>query len=294
MVSLAQCQRILADHPRIHPHSLAGKEYQKLGGGSLAFLQLDVKDDPVKGMWEYQAGQGVRMPSKVPAPPTITVSVDRSSLTPEGHGTDDNILQNKPPPDSQAALHSPKGVQNVAAFKSDVESEERISAQIHALGLQGLNALVYIFLARHGGLDACFDYMDANNSGQVSLNAWSTCLLVMHLQVEKLVGLTPSEIFAMIDTHNSNTISKDEFLSFFKKVQQEGSKVPSVRAAPVAVPDLNLKRIESEEAHLLAALGSLDEKLGGKPSQQGGAQPAARQGRPPRPKPLKLSKLRQG
>jgi len=180
-------------------------------------------------------------------------------------------------------------------------------AQIQALGLRGLKALTYIFLSRHGSLEAAFEYMDANRSGQVSLNAWITCLLVMHAhpELEKLVGLTPQEIFARIDTHNSSTISRSEFLAFFQNVQksvQKGARKGKAPAAESTSPskkgvqrspkadEFGLKAIEDEEANLLAVLGSLDDKLVAGDSQQDSARNAGRDrhGRPPRPKPLKV------
>merc|ERR1712146_634002 len=121
--------------------------------------------------------------------------------------------------------------------------------------------------------------MDANGTGQVSLNAWSVSLLVMHTQLEKLVGMTPPELFGMIDTHNSSTISKNEFLAFFQSVQQ------GMQKAKERQRHSDLKVIEEEETSLLNALGSLGNKLNGNQPKKPSAAPVARHGRP-RPKPL--------
>jgi hypothetical protein len=180
----------------------------------------------------------------------------------------------------------PTHYQSVTVDHTEAQTQEHISTQISALGLRGLDALAFIFCARHGSLEAAFDYMDANSSGQVSLNAWSVSLLVMHIKLEELVGMTPHEIFGMIDTHNSSTISRNEFLIFFQGVQQgtENAKGQALSKDP------EFKAIVDEEASLLAALGSLDQKLGGNSDQSKKdiPDPIARKARPPRPKALKL------
>lgn len=313
MVSLARCHEILADHPKIHPQSLAAKEYERLGLASLPFMdRVDpnkenegfvVKDEQ---FWDYQRQWSSEIEVHEQASPSFAVKVDHNSLPPAIHrieADDRQVAKGNAKgklTDPQLVLDGQKGIGGNNLQHTEVEAEEHMLSEIQALGLRGLNVLVYIFLARHGSLEAAFDYMDANHTGQVSLNAWTTCLLVMRFPLEQLVGLTPLEIFSRIDTHGSNTISRDEFLSFFQNVQRgahKGKKVsaasttpsnPVVQRSPVA-EDFGLEQIENEEARVLAALGSLDDKLDGGQANQGSAVNSVRErhGRPPRPKPSK-------
>jgi hypothetical protein len=304
MVSFARCQHILADHPKVHPQSLAAKEYKKLGFASLPFLEWNPSPDGDR-MWDYQKQDQLRYPDPITAPnsPTIRVRVDKD-LAP-------TIVVHAPDSPTIAGL---QGGTTVSPRSTE------IAAQIKALGLQGLNALLYIFHAKHGSLEAAFEHMDANGSRRVSLNDWSTNLLVMTngrnvSELEQLVGLSPREMFARMDVDDSSTISRDEFLTFFQRLQRQGIKgkgkgkgdarrksnpavAPDTRRKSnpavqrsAATEDRKLKAIEDEEALLLAALGSLEEKLDGGPAKPAGAANVApgRRGRPPRPKPLKLN-----
>eukprot|EP00746_Dinoflagellata_sp_MGD_P167960 gnl/MRDRNA2_/MRDRNA2_98990_c0_seq1.p1 gnl/MRDRNA2_/MRDRNA2_98990_c0~~gnl/MRDRNA2_/MRDRNA2_98990_c0_seq1.p1 ORF type:complete len:281 (+),score=50.24 gnl/MRDRNA2_/MRDRNA2_98990_c0_seq1:66-908(+) len=279
MVSLAQCQHILAEHPRIHPQSLAAKEYKRLGLGSLPFLNWILPRNENK-IWEYQKQHSPKpktIIAQAPVPAPMAVRADEVA------------------PPSTSNLLIPVDIQTATVDHAEAQAQEQISTQINALGIRGLDALVFIFLTRHGTLESVFDYMDANNSGQVSLNAWTVCLRVMHIHLQELVGMAPNEIFGMIDTHNSSTISKNEFLTFFQPVQQgisnaKGDQPHSIKQSALGNKDTELKAIEEEEANLLGALGSLEQKLVGNADQpkRENAEPIARKARPPRPKSLKL------
>lgn len=294
MISQIQCQRILKDHPRIHPQSLAGKEYKRLGLGSLPFLSFSV---PVKdqAIWDYQKHDEIWHRSETHVAHKIVdqapASVGEGSL-PSAH----RISSDAPAPPSVAVrVDNSSFLESVTVDHTETQTQEHISAQIHDLGLRGLDALVFIFFARHGSLEGVFEYMDANNSGQVSLNAWTTCLLVMHIHLEQLVGMAPSEIFGMMDTHNSSTISKSEFLDFFRQVTQKSKSVQSQHVVSeslgVKEPERNVSNLfvdKDEEAKLLSDLGSLEQKLNVAQPKKASGERVARQGRPPRPKPLKL------
>lgn len=347
MVSLAQCRAILADHPKVHSQSLAAREYKRLGPGlaSLPFLDLNAPEPNDEQLWDYQKFWSPDNQPQIPvhrssvpfrAAPSVAanpvghlIQVDKHSSPPPIHRFDGNVpihrldgnveanakgqgnsqrsQSSRAGQDKPLPLPPPSGPPPVDHQRTEDDADEYMIAQIQALGLRGLKALSYIFISRHGSLEAAFEYMDANRSGQVSLNAWITCLLVMHAhpELEKLVGVTPQEIFAKIDTHNSSTISRSEFLAFFQSVQrgvQKGARKGKAPAAESTSPskkgvqrspkadEFGLKAIEDEEANLLAALGSLDDQLVSGDAQEDSARNAGRDrhGRPPRPKPLKV------
>jgi len=123
--------------------------------------------------------------------------------------------------DSPGAVHenSPKSVKAAARrvfVTSDAHraEESQLADDIQAMGLRGIAALRYIFMAKCGSLEAAFRWLDCGHTGHFARVHWETAAMILHIDMEKLTGMRPREIYNKM-ANRKGLVTKANWDAFF-------------------------------------------------------------------------------
>lgn len=81
----------------------------------------------------------------------------------------------------------------------DIALHEELCEDVLQLDLAGIQALAYAFIAKFGSLKKAFKYFDTNKQGRFGQVVWDNGLVLLRIDVERLCGFRPAQIFHMMD-----------------------------------------------------------------------------------------------
>jgi len=113
---------------------------------------------------------------------------------------------------------SRKAAAQQALMTTDGERAEELQLQedLQHMELQGIKALAYILCAKCGSLDKAFYWMDCMSKGYFVRVQWETAAIVLHLDIEKLTGMTTRSIFLKMAGHHAK-VSKKAWDAYFAR-----------------------------------------------------------------------------
>jgi len=91
---------------------------------------------------------------------------------------------------------------------------QQVKDDIKRLDLRGIKALAHVFISKFGSLDGAFAWLDPTCKGYFPRVNWETGLLVMHVDIEELTGLSTQDIYAQMMAL-SGMITKESWDAFF-------------------------------------------------------------------------------
>ncbi|CAE7220930.1 tmcA, partial [Symbiodinium pilosum] len=118
--------------------------------------------------------------------------------------------------------------------RADMEAvleQEELCQELKTLDLSGLEALAYVLMAKLGSLARAFAWFDTHRKGKFSTVVWDTGMVLLKIDLEKLTGFKPSQVFSMMDGNPSNGfVSRKEWNRFFGALE-EGSLTELLKKA---------------------------------------------------------------
>jgi len=145
------------------------------------------------------------------------------------------------------------------------EEESKLLDEIKEMGLKGVEAFAHILKSKLGTLKRAFWFFDTNQRSKICKVQWETCLLVLHIDLQKLCGLRKDQVFAVMDEKTRGVISKKDWNNFFettsdvvfeKKLKRKQAKKRSKKAKrradgqtqeELSVEDLDVDEEEAEQ-----------------------------------------------
>jgi hypothetical protein len=100
-----------------------------------------------------------------------------------------------------------------------IAEAKQLEEEIATLDLKSVQALAYVFIAKHGNLDKAFTWFDTNRRQQISNNQWDTGLSLLHIDVPKLTGFNANHLFGMMNK-GSGTVTRSLWREFFADVDE--------------------------------------------------------------------------
>lgn len=98
----------------------------------------------------------------------------------------------------------------------DIALHEELCEDVLQLDLAGIQALAYAFIAKFGSLKKAFKYFDTNKQGRFGQVVWDNGLVLLRIDVERLCGFRPVQIFHMMDQEpQGGSVSKKKWNRFF-------------------------------------------------------------------------------
>lgn len=99
--------------------------------------------------------------------------------------------------------------------------QEELCEDVSQLDLAGIQALAYAFIAKFGSLKKAFKYFDTNKQGRFGQVVWDNGLVLLRIDVERLSGFRPAQIFHMMDQEpQGGSVSKKKWNRFFSAVEE--------------------------------------------------------------------------
>lgn len=133
----------------------------------------------------------------------------------------------------------------------DIALHEELCEDVLQLDLAGIQALAYAFIAKFGSLKKAFKYFDTNKQGRFGQVVWDNGLVLLRIDVERLCGFRPVQIFHMMDQEpQGGSVSKKKWNRFFSAVE-EGFLATSMKDTAKAKGTLHQRAVNKSE-HLLS------------------------------------------
>ena len=98
---------------------------------------------------------------------------------------------------------------------------EELHEEIKTLDLSGIQAFAYVLIAKFGSLKKAFRYFDTNRQGRFGQVAWETGLVLLRIDLERLTGFRPVQVFHMMDQEpQGGSVSKKKWNRFFFAIEE--------------------------------------------------------------------------